>query len=400
MSTDDPRDRRYEETTDWPITPATPETPARGKADPTIIGGNGETTTPVGAVAPTSPSQSPPPAQPGPAPAPPSYVGPAAPRPWTLRPAAPTPPPPPPPKPRPTPAPSPPPRPINQPGYVPPQVLSQPWSQSVPPSAFDPRPTGNRNRYLFGAAAALVIAVAVAAVLLTRGGSDTTADPARSPAAPSLTPATGPSGTTSTASPTLVLVAPASLPQLLLSADAISTGLSTPGMVALPVKTTKDPAAEPVINPLECSTTWSPGLDWTYQISGYIAMAHQQVNEQPTPNHGFVQAVVAFPDAAGAQKSYADQVKAWRQCQNQTVTAHLNLNGGPKDQTAVMGAPTETNGMATLPITPDIGLPGLMCERALTVAGNVVVDVRSCSPNVGDTAATFARDIVAKINGR
>jgi hypothetical protein len=57
-------------------------------------------------------------------------------------------------------------------------------------------------------------------------------------------------------------------------------------------------------------------------------------------------------------------------------------------------------GNAVRPITPDIGLPGVLCERALTVAGNVVVDVRSCSPNVGDTAATFARDIVGKINGR
>lgn len=424
MSTDEPRDP-YADTTDWPITPPAPASVAASEVTTIRDGaGDGETTTPTGVVSPLSRPQP----QPEP-PARPSYVGPAAPRPWTSAPAAPTPPPgqgpgagngrthqPAYPPPQRTHPPEQPPHPgvqpayptakiaypsrpptYPQPGYPPSQGLSEPWGHGVRASKVDfTRHVDNRKWYLIGGAAAVAIAVVVSVVLLTRGGGDTTASPAATTtAAPSLVPVQPPA-TTTTAAP--ISVDPSSLPQLLLPADAISTALSSPGMVAAPVKRINDPGSEPVTTPLDCASTWAPGLSWTYQISGDVGMARQNVTEQPTPNHAVSQAVVAFPDAAGAKKSYATQVKTWNQCANQTVTAHLS--GAPKDQTAVMGTVTEADGMATLPLTPDIGLPGVLCERALTVVGNVVVDVRSCSPNVGDTAATLARAIAAKINGR
>jgi hypothetical protein len=191
------------------------------------------------------------------------------------------------------------------------------------------------------------------------------------------------------------MVAPAQLPQLLLPADAISTALSSPGMVAEALQTSIDPIMDTTILPLDCSSTWGPGKMWTYQLSGYIGMARQNVAEKPTPAHAVVQAAMAFPDAATARKSYDKQVKAWGQCQNQTITA--TQAGQAKKQTAVIGPFAETDGVATLQLTPDIGIPGVSCERALTVAGNVIADVRSCSPDVGDTAGTFVRDIAAKV---
>jgi serine/threonine-protein kinase len=183
---------------------------------------------------------------------------------------------------------------------------------------------------------------------------------------------------------------------MLLTADAISAVLSSPGMIPGEVESSVDPTTDSVITPLDCASTWGPAKTWTYQLSGFLGMARQQVAEQPTPNNAVIQAVLAFPDAATAKKSYDDQVKSWSSCQFQTITAHLNST--TQDQTAKVGAVTQVDGVATLQTTPDHGLPGVVCERALTVTGNVVIDVRSCSPNVADTAATFARDIAAKIN--
>jgi serine/threonine-protein kinase len=37
------------------------------------------------------------------------------------------------------------------------------------------------------------------------------------------------------------------------------------------------------------------------------------------------------------------------------------------------------------------------CERALTARGNVVVDVRACSPNMNSGGYNIASDIAAKI---
>ena len=126
-------------------------------------------------------------------------------------------------------------------------------------------------------------------------------------------------------------------------------------------------------------------------------MARQQVNEQRTPNHAASQAVVAFPDAAGAKSSYADQVKTVEPLFK--PDRQRTPGRSPEGPDRRHGCGRRGDGVATLPITPDIGLPGLLSERALIVAGNVVVvDVPTCGPDGSDTAGAFARDIAAKIN--
>ena len=135
---------------------------------------------------------------------------------------------------------------------------------------------------------------------------------------------------------------------------------------------------------MTCTTAWAPGKFGTYVNSGFIGMARQLVEEKPTANHAVVQAVVAFPDAAAAKKSFDEQFKNWGECQYQTITSTLK----GQDQKATVGVTAEADGVATLQVTPDIGSSGVTCERALTVAGNVVVDIRSCSPDVGDTAGS------------
>lgn len=243
------------------------------------------------------------------------------------------------------------------------------------------------------AGSTLIAVVVVAAAVLWMRHDDATNGPASTTAA---APPPASTTTSTTTTPPPVSVDPARLPQLLLPADAVSTALNSPGMVPGELQSSSDVLTDSFIEPMTCTTAWAPGKFGTYVNSGFIGMARQLVEEKPTANHAVVQAVVAFPDAAGARKSFDEQFKDWGECQYQTITSTLK----GQEQKATVGVTAEADGVATLQVTPDIGFAGFTCERALTVAGNVVVDVRSCSPDVGDTAGVLARDIAAKINGR
>jgi len=238
--------------------------------------------------------------------------------------------------------------------------------------------------------AAVAVVVAVVAVLWTRH-DDASTGPTSTAAAPS----TSTSRTITTTTPPPVSVDPARLPQFLLPAEAISATLNSPGMVPGDVEPRTDWLNDSFIIPMSCATVWGPGKTMTYVNSGFIGMARQLVAEQPTGNHAVVQAVLAFPDAAAAKKSFDQQFTNWGDCQLQTITSNLK----DVDTKATVGTAAEADGVATLQVTQVGGPPGVVCERALTVAGNVVVDIRSCSPDVGDTAGNIARDIAAKING-
>lgn len=371
MSTDDPRDRD-DLTADWPITP-----PPNAPSDD-----DGEATTRVGQVPPNHPPS------PGPPPPWPPYSGPPQPQPWVTGPSMPPPS---------VPGPGwqpPPPGPGWQqppPGYPPPHGFSpypgHQWpAQEVSSEARRP----SRRWWMVAGPAAVAVAVAVVAVLWTRH-DDASSGPTSTAAAPS----TSTSRTTTSTTPPPVSVDPARLPQFLLPAEAISATLNSPGMVPGDVEPRTDWLNDSFIIPMGCATVWGPGKIMTYVNSGFIGMARQLLTEQPTGNHAVVQAVLAFPDAAAAKKSYDEQFKNWGDCQLQTITSNLK----DVDTKATVGTAAEADGVATLQVTQVGGPPGVVCERALTVAGNVVVDIRSCSPDVGDTAGNIARDIAAKING-
>ncbi|MDT5173815.1 MAG: PknH-like extracellular domain, partial [Mycobacterium sp.] len=93
------------------------------------------------------------------------------------------------------------------------------------------------------------------------------------------------------------------------------------------------------------------------------------------------------------------QLNWWKDCQYQTISSHSSELTA--DQTAVVGGSGEVDGIATLQITPNLDATrGVVCQRALTPVGNVLVDVRACSnTGVGDNGVTIARDIATKIKG-
>jgi hypothetical protein len=60
-----------------------------------------------------------------------------------------------------------------------------------------------------------------------------------------------------------------------------------------------------------------------------------------------------------------------------------------------VGPVSNTNG--TLSATETRAANGFTCERALTVANNVAIDVDACTTNGPDAAVTIAQQIAAKV---
>lgn len=266
----------------------------------------------------------------------------------------------------------------HHPGYAPPPDITTPRSR--------------RNWWVIAVPVVLALVASGGVILWMRhdGASRGAATTAAAPP-PSSTPSTS-----RTTTPPPVSVDPARLPQLLLPANTIGSMVDSPALVPEDVEGRIDFLNDSFVTPMTCTSTWGPAKFGTYVNSTFIGVARQLVAEQPTPTRAVVQAVVAFPDATEARKSYDEQFKQWGDCQYETVTSTLK----DQEQKATIGVTAENNGVATVQLTQvDGGLPGVTCERALTVAGNVVVDVRSCSPDVGDTAGDIARAIAAKVTG-
>jgi hypothetical protein len=128
-----------------------------------------------------------------------------------------------------------------------------------------------------------------------------------------------------------------------------------------------------------------------YSGTGFSAVHGQQVaNAQMS--HNIAQYVVLFPTERDAASFFAASAQSWPACSNTTFTE--NLAG--KATTFSVGPVSNTNGV----LSANVRLPtnvGPTCQRALTVAGNVIVDVTGCSTGQSDTAVVVARQIAAKV---
>lgn len=215
-----------------------------------------------------------------------------------------------------------------------------------------------------GAVAAAAILAIVSVVLVTARDDGTSV--------------VGPDGT----------VAPNALPALLLPADRISEIMKSPGMTVTEI----DEMVSATASPEGCASVWGPVMEGAYRQTQFTGMAAQSVVNEPT--HEVIQAVVSFPDAAAAKKSYDKQMFWWEGCK---VTVGAKYDDG-RSYGADVGVELTKNGVTSMRLTPvRPELPGIWCDRAMTLRHNVIVDVKACSRTVGDAGATIARDIGDKI---
>lgn len=216
--------------------------------------------------------------------------------------------------------------------------------------------------------------------------------PTTSTAAPTTTPTTAPP------------VAAAALDGLLLSPDQINTAMGTTGMTVAGTYTTMDDPSNFTADTADKAclpVIWAAQAP-AYAASGFSAYLGKWLHE-PAEFADFVHAahqdVVLFSSAHDAEAFFTASTQSWLACSNRQLT--LNVRAGKPAQVWTVGPVSNTNGIlgATTNIAPPYRWD--RCQRALTMANNVVIDVSACSKNQADSqsdsAVNIARQIAAKV---
>ena len=181
------------------------------------------------------------------------------------------------------------------------------------------------------------------------------------------------------------------LPALLLSASDVGSELSGGDMVVTrDVTTPWDDSAHFAADSggPGCLAVAGAAQQGTYSDSGWTALHGQVLREPPTSptwSHYAVQAVVLFPTAQSAADFYARSRDSWAGCANRELAYAQQL---APDQVWSVG-PTSTDDGVLAVSREQRGPQRWFCQRALTVHGNVGVDVEACSLD-GTTAAAAA----------
>ncbi len=206
-------------------------------------------------------------------------------------------------------------------------------------------------------AAVVVVVVAVAGYFLLGRPSTTSQSSAASQPSTSLTPAQ------------------TALQGLLLSADQINTAMGTTvltvagttGVMPNIAAEVPDKACRPIVSPAEAQV---------YEGSGWSTMLGQVLAEPgPRFRHRVEQTVVSFPSAKEAGAFFTASAQSWPACADRQFTVVVMGT----NMAHTVGPVSNTNG--TLSVTQNQDGVDLVfsCQRALTVANNIVVDVAACS---------------------
>ncbi len=289
----------------------------------------------------------------------------------------------------------------SQPAYLYPAATQHGW-----PPGPQPRPAGpslqqparwiDRNRWWPLGVVAVVVVVALLIVGIYVGTKSSNKPAATS--IPTSTARTTPTTTTPTGPPP---VAEAALAGLFLSPDQISTAMGTTGMTITDTfeKGGADTSAD--VSDKACLPMVSPAQTTVYPL--WRAVRGQVLAPAPSSTTHFVmQFVVMLSSAHDADAFFTASAQQWPACANRQYT--LAVTGKP-DQVWTVGPVSNINGTLSATKTGAGGDSSwtwhrTTCQRALTVANNVVVDVRTCSENQSDAQSNSAVDIAHQIAAR
>jgi serine/threonine kinase PknH len=249
------------------------------------------------------------------------------------------------------------------PGAPPPQQFSgpTPWNQ--------PSPKPKRNPWPIIAAVAVVLVVVVGGV-----GVWLIAKPSPPPPAPPPIPAER-------------------LSALLLSPSDINSimGSSTmqPGKPILSMDTSPVTLSLP-----DCQGALYTSQDPVYAGTGYSGVSGL-VSSEPGDNydHWVNQAVILFPSADKAKSFMQTAADKWKGCAGKTVTVTNKGKTYRWTFAQINGNPPKMTVMDT-----QEGADGWECQRAMSQANNVIVDVNACGYHIGDQGGQITDKIVAKID--
>jgi PknH-like extracellular domain len=233
-------------------------------------------------------------------------------------------------------------------------------AEGAEPQAAGARPhiIGSHRQPKWPLVAAIVVVVAAVASYLLLGRPSTTSQPSAASQPPaSLTPAQ------------------TALKGLLLSADQINTAMGTTALTVAGTIGEMSNIAEHVSEKV-CQPIANAAEAQVYQGSGWSTVVGQAVLEPGrTYRHVVNQFVVSFPSAREADAFFTASTQSWPACANRQYTiAMMGTN-----MVHTVGSVSNTND--TLSVTQNQEGVDLVfsCQRALTVANNIVVDVAACS---------------------
>ena len=187
------------------------------------------------------------------------------------------------------------------------------------------------------------------------------------------------------------------LPALLLSAPDVASALSGGDLVITrDVSTPWDDSAhfDDQSGGPGCLAVAGAAQKGVYADTGWIALHGQVLREPPTAptwSHFAVQSVVLFPTAAAAADFYATSREGWAGCSNRELAYAQQL---APDQLWSIG-PISTDNEVLAVSREQRGPQNWFCQRALTVHGNVGVDVEACSLDGPTTAAAAIAHTIA-----
>jgi serine/threonine-protein kinase len=249
------------------------------------------------------------------------------------------------------------------PGASPPQQFSGPTPWNQPP----PKP--KRNPWPIIAAVAVVLVVVVSAV-----GIWLVVKPSPPPPPPPPIPAERLSA---------LLLGPSDINSIM--------GSSTmqPGKPILSLDTSPVTLSLP-----DCQGALYTSQDPVYAGTGYTGVSGL-VSSEPGDNydHWVNHAVILFPSADKAKSFMQTAADKWTGCAGKTVTVTNKGKTYRWTFAQINGSPPKMTVMDT-----QEGADGWECQRAMSQANNVIVDVNACGYHISDQGGQITDKIVAKID--
>jgi hypothetical protein len=193
------------------------------------------------------------------------------------------------------------------------------------------------------------------------------------------------------------LVADTALTGSLVSTDELNAIMGTSGMTPhTPVSQMGD--HRNLLPNLNCLGVWQVNEAPIYESSHWKSVRQQLVRVPDSDQWNFlvVQSVVSYRTADAAREFFAESTDRWSKCTNHNVNIQLNGQTLPGWRS---GDLTKTDNQLALPYTRTSGDQIRLCQRALALTANLILDIQACKPQQ-QAAVTEAVDIADKIESK
>jgi hypothetical protein len=204
-------------------------------------------------------------------------------------------------------------------------------------------------------------------------------------------------GAASGASQPPKLVPDSALAGSLLTADEVNDIMETTGMTPHPPVAQMGDHRNLLPN-LNCLGVWQVNEAPIYESSHWKSVRQQMLRAPDADqwDNLVVQSVVSYRTADAAREFFTESTDRWSKCTNHTLNIQLNDQMLPK---WVSGELTRTDTRLAMPYTRATGDQTRSCQRVLSIAANLILDIQACTPQQ-QTPITKAGAVADKIESK